>query len=84
MEQALLLAALIALLQMATERRRTAGDDGPPGARLRRAQRMLAQVGGPEDAQHLGQGGGHPEIFARGGSVSALRLRLRHHCRHRR
>jgi hypothetical protein len=55
----LLAPTLVALLQRTAQRRRAAGDDGPPDARLRRAQRMLAKVGRPEGAQHLGQGGAH-------------------------
>jgi len=67
MEQPLLVAARVALLQVATERGRSAGDDGAPGASPRRAQGMLAQVGRPESLEHLGQGGAHD-----GGSVPGL------------
>ena len=67
MEQPLLAPTLVALLHLAAQRRRATGDDGPPGTRLRRAQRVLAQVGRAEGAQHLGQGGAH----ARRGGLSA-------------
>jgi hypothetical protein len=58
-EQPLLAPTVVALLQRAAQRLCAAGDDGPPDARLRLAQRMLAQVGRTEGAQHLGQGGAH-------------------------
>jgi hypothetical protein len=57
--QPLLAPALVALLQLVAQRRRSTGHDGSPGARLRRVQRVLAQIGRPEGAQHLGQGGAH-------------------------
>jgi hypothetical protein len=67
MEQPLLVAARVALLQVAPERGRSASDDGAPGTSPRRAQDMLAQLGLPESLEHLGQGGAHD-----GGSVPGL------------
>jgi hypothetical protein len=53
----LLGAAAVAAHQLAAQRRRAAADDGPPGARLRRAQPVDAQIVRAEGAQHLGQSG---------------------------
>jgi hypothetical protein len=63
MEEPLFAPTLVALLHLASEGRCTTGDDGPPGTSLSRAQRVLAQIGGAEGSQYLGQGGAHSALL---------------------
>lgn len=62
--------AAVAAQPLAAECRGAASDDGAPGARLRAAEQVVAQVPGPEAAQHLGQRGGHGR-FGGAAAVSA-------------
>ena len=69
-EQPLFLPAPVAALQLPAQRRRATSDDGSPGTRLRRAQRVIAQIIRSEAAQHLGQVGAHYQR-SRDGSFNA-------------